>query len=357
MKYVINGKIFTKKRITGLLRYMIELLKVIDKKIENIKEIEIEILIPEKTYNLPELKNIKYVVKGKLIDNIWEQITLYLYAKKTKRTIINMSNTAPILKPDILIVHDINITKNSSQFNFIKVLFYKILYSLNIKRAKKLITVSNFSKEEISKYYKIDKNKIIVVPNAWQHVNRIKEKTKTKASTVLNYDIVQSNNNDKKEYFFTWGSIDKHKNIEWVYEVAKHNTNYNFYISGLMINKKIMKNKELDKISNVKYLGYVPDEEIIDIIVNSKALIAPSLYEGFGLTVIEALALGTKIIISDIPVFREIYGNSAYYIDPYNPDINLDKLLDKNINSREDVLKKYDWERSGDILLNEILKE
>ena len=341
MKYLINGKVFSKKNITGLTRYTIEILKVVDNYIENI---DIQLIVPKIAYNIPKFKNIKVLRVGeKLPLVLWEQLTVYKYALKEKRKLINITNTAPVLKPDILFIHDINITKNTKYFSKAKVMYYKILFWLNIKRAKKLITISEFMKDEISRKYKIEKSKIIIISNAWQHIN------------VYKYKNIKKENTFAKEYFFILGIIDKHKNLEWVFEAAKNNPKYDFYISGVIANQMIFKNKKFMISENIKYLGYLSDEEMVKTMINSKAFICPSLYEGFGLAPIEALALGTKIIISDILVFKEIYKNSAYYIDPYNPNVDLDKILKQGVEPKENILKNYSWEKSGKKFIKEVL--
>jgi glycosyltransferase involved in cell wall biosynthesis len=78
--------------------------------------------------------------------------------------------------------------------------------------------------------------------------------------------------------------------------------------------KKVIKRLGAEKY--VELLGFVPDSQMPDLYKNSLALTFPSLSEGFGLPGVEAMEAGTLVLASDIPVFREIYGNAAIYFNP-----------------------------------------
>ena len=85
------------------------------------------------------------------------------------------------------------------------------------------------------------------------------------------------------------------------------------------------------KLDNVIYLGFVSDEEMKTLMANCKAFIHPALYEGFGITPMEAMSVGAELIISNAACLPEIYGKSAHYIDPHNSDVDLDKLLSEPV--------------------------
>ena len=78
-----------------------------------------------------------------------------------------------------------------------------------------------------------------------------------------------------------------------------------------------------------------------------KAFLFPTFYEGFGIPPLEAMSVGAKIVVSDTSCMREIYENAAYYIDPYNPNINLDQLLDLEVIPALEILNKFSWKESA----------
>ena len=82
-----------------------------------------------------------------------------------------------------------------------------------------------------------------------------------------------------------------------------------------------------------------------------KAFIFPSYYEGFGIPPLEALSVGAKIIVSKAACLPEIYGNTAHYIDPDNPDINLNQLLEQPVESPERILEKYTYDNAAEQLI------
>jgi glycosyltransferase involved in cell wall biosynthesis len=107
------------------------------------------------------------------------------------------------------------------------------------------------------------------------------------------------------------------------------------------------KNNEISSIKNIILLGYLNDQEVKALMEKCKAFILPSYYEGFGLTPLEALSCGSQIIVSSAASMPEIYGKTAHYIDPYNIEINIDKLLKDPVEASDLVLKKYSYDNSA----------
>lgn len=330
MKFIINGKAFAKVHKTGVQRYCIEILNELDKQV---KEKDIELIIPKYCNEKIEYKNIKVKKIGNLKLNLWEQITLPIYAKKKKGILINLCNTSPLLEPGIVCIHDLNFIKNKQYYPKVFSKWYSIMIKNSIKKAKKIITVSNFSKKEIEEYYKI--SNIPVIYNSYDHIKRINPD-----NTIFE----KLKNIEKNEYYFTLGTIQKSKNIEWILHIAKKENKEKFVITGYKNQKQIDFNLE-----NVIYTGYLTDEEIKALMQNCKAYIMPSFYEGFGIPALEAFSLGKKIIVSDIPVMHEIYGDEVTYINPRKYEINFNELVESQ--NREKILEKFSWKKSAQELL------
>jgi glycosyltransferase involved in cell wall biosynthesis len=234
--------------------------------------------------------------------------------------------------------------KNRKNFSFLNYVWYKILHRRTVKACKDLITVSKFSRKEIAQYYNINEESIHVTYNGWQHINNVKE---DKEILKKIKEITKEN-----KYFFSMGTLTKHKNMRWVIETAKNNPNYIFLISGFKNSEKVYKKIGIESTDNVKYLGYLNDEEMKTVIKNAEALLYPTLYEGFGIPPLEAMAVNTKVIVSDIPAIREIYGDTVYYINPYDPKVNLEEILKGKVKDSNTTLDKYSWEKSARDLLN-----
>jgi glycosyltransferase involved in cell wall biosynthesis len=338
--FIICGK-FLEQRLTGVQRYAYEIIRELDL---ICGDINICLAVSKSTNVDIPLTNIRIIKIGRKINFFWEEILLPLYIIKNKAIGIYLCNRSPFLRPDIVCIHDISPIVNKNYFS----LLYRTLITMQmnnaILRAQRIITVSCFSESEIIKKYGVKVNtKVVVIANAWQHINHICENKQA----LKKYHLLSGS------YYFTLGSIMKSKNIDWIIETAKLNQNEFFLISGLN-NKKIADGALTDLPPNVRLLGYVSDCDMKTIIMNCKAFVFPSLYEGFGIPPLEAYALGKEVIVSDIPALREIFNNNAYYIDPHSPQELADVY--SALGNHKDVLDKYSWKRSSLLLYEELVK-
>lgn len=346
-KYIINGR-FISKQITGVQRFAREILLELDQLIE---KNQIELVIPPGDYELPNYKNIKIKKVGKLKNNLWEQISLPIYVKKKKAISINLCNSAPILCPGIICIHDVKIKAKPECFSKKFLIWYNFLFDMIINNSKCIITVSEFSKSEIIKYYGIDSKKIHVLYNGWQHFNKIS----------FDKNILQKCELSTDGYFFAMSSLEPNKNFKWIAEVAKKNPNDIFAIAGSINNKVFSEGIGFDCPNNMKLLGYVSDSEAKTLMKECRAFLFPSFYEGFGIPPLEALASGAKlIIISDTTVMHEIYDKKAIYIDTSDYNYDMKELIKKNELkfkiSNQSILDNFSW-KSTAIKLKSILDE
>ena len=150
-KIIINGRFLTQK-ITGVQRYAREIITALDKIVEKNK---VEIVVPPETKELPDYENIKIVKVGIFHNRMWEHISFPLYVMKCGGIALNLCNVAPLLNPGIVCIHDVKIKAHPEFFSTKFLIWYKLLFFNAIKRAKFIITVSEFSKNEIMKYYHV----------------------------------------------------------------------------------------------------------------------------------------------------------------------------------------------------------
>lgn len=337
-KIIINGR-FLIHKTTGVERYAREIIAELDEIVDKDKY---ELAVPRNIDRVPVYKNIKVVKVGKLKNVLWEHISLPLYVKKMSGISLNLCNVAPIIKPDVVCIHDMKIKAVPQYFSKKFLLWYNLLFFNETKRAKRILTVSEFSKSEIKKYYNVDDRRITVVSNAWQHFEEI-----WSTDYALTKYKLQSRN-----YYFAMGSLEPNKNLDWIINTAYNNKQSIFVIAG-SINKKVFSEKVRNKYpDNIRLLGYVSDEEAKTLMHNCKAFLFPSFYEGFGIPPLEALSAGApQVIVSDENVMHEILGESVVYINPTKPQKNLDSLLINNANTDE-ILKKYSWRESAQKIYN-----
>lgn len=343
---VINGR-FMEDRMQGLVRYARELISAMDPLLG--EGDQVILLVPPTAHDIPDYKNIRVVQTGSRGGIVWEQTALRRYVRQHKDCFcLNLCNVAPLfVQPGITAILDIMYKVNPAHYttlrNRLSRCWHCLQYSYITRHERAVITISDFCKGEIEKHYPAAKGKIKVVPCAWQHVKEYKESTDWRDR----YPFLKDG-----KYYFSIATLAKNKNGKWITETAAKNPDGTFAMAGKHYET------EYDEIpANVHMLGYISDEDACALIKHCKAFIFPSIYEGFGLPPLEALALGAEVISSDRTSLPEVLGNSAHYIDPYDTDTDLKALMETPVSSAEEALNRYSWDRSAEKLLEIIRYE
>ena len=339
-KIYINGRFLTQK-ITGVQRYALEMVKEIDREINYNKNYEFIILVPPNIKQTISFNNIKIKIVGHLKGHLWEQIELPFYSRKG--LLLNFCGCAPIIrKNQIVTLHDAAFCAIPESFSFKFRIWYRIMFYILGHRVKKILTVSNFSRKELNKYFSIDLNKIDITYNGIDHILKVKP----------NELIFNKFHIEKNSYVLAVSSLNPSKNFKLILKVAKQMPNINFVIAG-GTNSNIFKSKGFPVTNNVKFIGYVTDEELVSLYKYASCFVYPSLYEGFGIPPLEAIAFNCPAILSNIEVFKEIYSDYVVYCDLDNEQDLKNKInivLKNNIKKdmykiRSSVLEKYSWQK------------
>ena len=348
-KIVINGKDFLKKNKRGVQRYTIEIISALDKYLEDIK---VELLVPYENKDIPKFKNIKIKEFGSWLPfKGWQYIAYQYYIWKNNALGVSLSaDVAPIFNPGIVAIHDMRFNRNREKIKGIKNFLkhrYKLYTSyLVAKNAKHIVTVSKFQKKEIERYYKIDSDKISVIYNAWEHLKNIKiddNRLNKKYKNIID-----------KEFYFFLGGKEENKNLKWIVEVALKNKDKLFVMAGPEADSFNIKDNDINinKVDNIKSIGYITDEEIAFFMKKCSAFIFPSIYEGFGIPPLEALCFGAKVLCANSSCLPEIYKNYVSYFDPYDYNIDLNQLTKEAPTEVNGIFEIYSWEKSAKKLLD-----
>ena len=344
---VITGDAFTSTKIYGISRYSYEILKGIDEILtsENY-DLDVRLCYPnDLNLSIEELKSIKLVPLDR--QKHYRLSTLRNYIKKNKAISCNFANEIQLNRKGIVCVHDM---RPLDVKGFDTRELYKEISLLRLSVVlmnSNIVTVSEYQKERISALCKIPQNKITVIPNGWEHIIKVE-------SDENIFDKLHSVN--KNQYYYTVSSVAKHKNFKWIYEVAKKNKNNIFVVAGNIDSKCWGTDISDYKLPNVIFCGYVTDEENVALLKNCKAFLFPSLYEGFGIPPLEALALGKRIIVSNATCLPEIFKKSASYFDPFDYTVDLESLINEKVDSPYEILEKYSWKKSAKLWVELFMK-
>ena len=301
-------------------------------------------------------KNIKVIqsnlkFKGSML--IWQQLILPILLFKYKIDILwcptHRVPVFKILKYKIYVtIHDVVSLRFPQTMKYFGKLIDKILLPIAIKNANKVICVSRFTKKELEFFFPNYKNKFEL---SYPGSNLIKKK--------LNKIKKNEKNLFKKNKFFIFvGTIEPRKNIEkliFAYSslLKKNLINLNFFIIGnqgwghLRLDD-LIKSLNLDK--NVFWFKNIDDKSLANFYYSCEFLALPSIYEGFGLPVLEALTFNKKVLISENSPMQEIYCKFGITVNPYSVKSIENGLLyitknkfEKQKSFLKDNLKKFSW--------------
>lgn len=193
----------------------------------------------------------------------------------------------------------------------------KIIYTLKHQhKIDKIVTVSEYSKKQIVKLFKVPENKLYVIPNGVDLDLFAREKKSSKEYVRKRFCI-------DKPFIFHVSSLRKVKNIDSILFVAKviveTNRDLHIVLAGGFEHTKGWVEKRVRKLGigeKVHLLGSVSNHDLICLYNSAEMFLFPSLAEGFGVPVLEAMACGCPVVASDIPPFREFANDCVLMVDP-----------------------------------------
>jgi glycosyltransferase involved in cell wall biosynthesis len=283
-RIIVNGK-FLNQKVTGVQRYAQEIVGQWRKESYNFS-----ILNPPSKFS-----------------GLWEQT---IYPKKGE-LVWCPTNTGPLLfSQKVITLHDCAVFYNPAWFSAAYRNWRRMIIPILAERSQLVITVSEFSKSVMTDLVGIKANKIHVIPNG---VNTEFFKPLEKDEHLLDrYGLV-------RPYLLAVGSLDPRKNIKntllaWRSLPARLRKEYNLVFVGGSFGS--FQKEALEIPDGVIFTGYVSDQDLPYLYSSAKGFVYPSLFEGFGLPVLEAMACGTPVLTSNSTALPEVAGPYARLIDP-----------------------------------------
>ncbi len=267
--------------------------------------------------------------------------------------------------PTCLVIHDLAFEHYPEHFVLAHKLYWRHYSPLFAKKAARIATVSTFSKNDITKHYGIDPSKIDVVYNGAHDEYRPLD--------AVTREEVKKKYADGCEYFVFAGALHPRKNIvnllkAFVIFKKRQHTNMKLVIVG----RPAWKYEEVEQMKadmpfkdEVKWVGYMNVDELSQVIGASYALVYASLFEGFGIPILEAMQCDVPSIVSNTSSMPEVAGDAALLVDPTNVEDIASKmhlmykdeaLRNKLIANARVQVKKFSWEKSAENLWQSMMK-
>lgn len=302
-------------------------------------------LLELEKYNFLKYDNVKLISCNAPIYSIKEQIELIKKIPKETDIMWSPHYNIPVFYKGKLIVtiHDVfHLAMPQFVKGIHKRLYAKFMFRMIRCKANKIICVSNFTASELEKFVDVDKNNIKVIYNGidedWFNVKRGK--------SVYH-----------KPYLLYVGNVKPHKNLVNLvkaFSLVKDKIPHDLIIvgkkEGFITGDKAVYNLVQSTSNRIIFTGYINDILLKQYYKQADLFIFPSLYEGFGLPPLEALATDTKVICSKILVFKEVCKNMVDYFDPLNIN-NISECIIKTLKNKnkykidKNNLYLYNWNR------------
>ena len=309
------------RKLTGIESYALNLIKEILK-----SGLDLEFIILFRKEVHPELAQFRNKAKFLICpfkqQILCEQVWLPFIAVREKVDLMHF----PAFPPGILTfikfvftIHDANVWRHPETLSWKGKLYFKPLTILGAKRASSIITVSESSQRGIANHTNIPINKIINTYEGISESFRLLSNSNIVESIKFKYNLLE-------KIILSVNSIEPRKNISRLLDAFSILKKKSGFIHKLVLvgRQAWGQNEIADKVKCLKLendiimLGYVPIDDLIALYNFADLFVFPSIYEGFGLPPLEAMACGVPIVASKIPTLQEIIGDAAVFIDPYD---------------------------------------
>lgn len=309
-KFYINGRFYS-QQLSGVQRYGRELVSALDRQIglQPSDEEAWYVVTLSGDVDCPEFSEItRLVLPSRFDGHLWEQFELT--RATSDGVLVNLGNSGALWRRDqFCVIHDMAPFRYPDFFSGLYGKWHRYLGRHLAKRAR-LGTVSKFSRGEISEIFNLVSDDIPLLPNGCDHMFDGVED-----DTVLDRLSLREH-----PFFVVLGNQSPHKNIALACAAIAQVPEARLAIVGGG-QKQVFSQEMLgEDAPNVCRVGRLEDAEVRSLLAKATGLVFPSLYEGFGIPPLEALAAGCPVISSDIPPVKESCGDAVLYFDPHDAD-------------------------------------
>lgn len=352
----INGRFLCQGSLTGVQRYAREVVRGIDELLVSdhylAEDIDVELLTPADAKLDFVTKRIVVREVGSLKGHAWEQFDLPRYCRGS--LLFSPCGGAPIIHPEhVITIHDVGYFATPDAYSYSYRSWYRLVHKVIARRARRVLTDSQFSKRELQHWLGVGAEKISVVVLGHEHV----------WDAWCDTAILDRYSLKPSSYILGVSSLNPNKNFRGLVEAfSLLGSDHRLVIAGAK-NTAIFSNSSGARTDRVTWVGYVSDPELRALYENAACFVFPSIYEGFGFPPLEAMALGCPVVLSNAASVPEVGGDVAEYCDPLDAwsiadaiNRTLEKQIDGTaLRERAEMFKWSDCAReTWDILRTEL---
>jgi glycosyltransferase involved in cell wall biosynthesis len=346
----LNGR-FTVQPLSGVQRFATETMNAIDR-LWSSGRAPFSILAPAGGTGSWDHANLRFREIGRLSGQLWEQLELPRFARDG--LLINLGNTAPVrARNQIVVIHDAGVYVTPEAYSPTFRMWNRALHYLLARSSTRIVTVSRFSRGQISRHLGVPEARIDVIPEGGDHALRVEADRSVLARHGL----------EAGRYVLAVGNLAAHKNLGILGKTARvlHERGVDLAITGGLKSGVFRGGVPVPAPS--KYLGRVNDSELRALYEHAACFVFPSRYEGFGLPPLEAMTCGCPVVASSVEAVTEVCADAVFYCSPADADGFADticRLLDDpelRRNARERGLERarsFSWEHAASAMIDVI---
>lgn len=354
-RVVFNGR-FLAQVHTGVQRYAAETLRALDRLLQAepalTDRVAFELARPDGAASMG-LSAVREVSVSGRAGHVWEQLALKRHARGAY--LVNFNYSGPLLKRRQLItVHDATVRVMPQAFSRSYRWVHNVLVSILGRTAQDVMTVSEFSRDELRHWFHLGRNDILVGREGGEHAVLA-----TDDDAVLKRHGLQPG-----RYVLSVGSVKPNKNFGLIGRAMQRLGDYPLMVAVAGARDiGIFRDDEAPAQKGFRFLGFVPDAQLSALYRHAACFVFPSLYEGFGLPAIEAMAHDCPVLAAHAASVPEVCADAALYFDAHDPD-SLASALRRIaaepglratlVAAGRERLHRYNWTANAEILLERL---
>lgn len=312
----INGRFLT-QATTGVQRYAAELTQALDGLLccgeISLTAYRVVLLVPRGVRHELPLEHIRVEQVGWSRGHVWEQVDLRHHTRVRGAVLLNPGNSAPIGAPNVVVtIYDAGVFATPQAYSLAFRTWYRLMHWSLSRHARHIITVSEFSRQQLQAYTAAPMSRIEVIPPGAEHIVRLD----------ADRGILERHSLGQRPFVLAVSSLNPNKNFKLIINALAYTpdllNSVDFVVAG-GTNPRVFRNTGMAFGPGIRYLGYVTDRELKALYQQATAFVYPSLYEGFGLPPVEAMSCGCPVVVARSDPLPWVCREAALYCDPHDP--------------------------------------